>query len=280
MKNTAKKKIRHNGRDILFLIFGTFAVLLGVGVYMLITGRITAALTESRLAGQQAYAIMTASTTCTWVAFMLLEFALVLQFLPSEQDYEKKVNNHAPMLGEKKSMLGSKRAMNVITVVLILGALICGVVSVNVYTVVSEDGITTHCFGFTDRYEWKQVKSYVVDCDGSRGLSVTYTMRDGKQFEILQNTVSAPEEFHKNYDSTAAFAVMLDGKMTELQIPRRVRNARTAESFYKENYPTLWKHVSRLIETAEFVPLPDEIPAGTVGGTEAVTEPQDATNEP
>jgi hypothetical protein len=276
MKHTAKKKKRRGGRDILFLIFGTFAVLLGMGVYILVTGRITAALTASRLAGQAAYALMTASTTCTWVAFVLLEFALVLQFLPSEQDYEKKPNTSAPMLGEKKSPLGSKRAMNVITVVLIAGAVICGVVSINTYTVVSEDGITTHCLGFSDRYEWKQVKSYVVDCDSSRGLSVTYTMRDGKQFEILQHTVSAPEEFHKNYDSAVAFAAMLDGKMTELQIPRRVRNARTAESFYKGNYPTLWKHVSQLIDHAEFTPLPDE----TVGGTEAATEPQGVESNP
>lgn len=274
MKHTAKKKVRRNGRDILFLIFGTFAVLLGMGVYTLITGQITAALTASRLAGQQAYALMTASTTCTWVAFMLLEFALVLQFLPSEQDYEKKANLQSPMPGKKKLALGSKRVMNILTVALILGALICGVVSVNVYTVVSEDGITTHRFGFTDHYEWAQVKSYVVDCDSSRGLSVTYTMRDGKRFEILQHTVSAPEEFHKHYDSTVAFAAMLDGKMNELLIPRRVRSARTAENFYKDKYPTLWKHVSRLIEYAEFAPLPDEIPAGTAGDTEAATEPQ------
>jgi hypothetical protein len=69
---------------------------------------------------------------------------------------------------------------------------------------------------------------------------------------------------------------MLDGKMTELQIPRRVRNARTAESFYKGNYPTLWKHVSQLIDHAEFTPLPDE----TVGGTEAATEPQGVESNP
>jgi len=269
MKNTANRNTRKRGRDILYLIFGTFAVLLGMGVYILVTGRITAALTASRLAGQAAYALMTASTTCTWAAFMLLEFALVLQFLPSEQDYEKKPSADAPMLGEKKPLLGSKRVMNIITAVLIAGAVICGVVSVNIYTVVSEDGITTHTFGFTEHYEWKQVKSYVVDCDSGRGLSVTYTMRDGTEFEILQHTVSAPEEFHKNYDSTVAFAAMLDDRMTELQIPRRVRNARTAESFYKDHYPTLWQHVSRLIDHAEFTPLPDE----TVGDTEAVTEP-------
>ncbi len=280
MKQPARKKSRKNGRDILYLIFGTFAVLLGMGVYILVTGRITAALTASRLAGQTAYALMTASTTCTWAAFMLLEFALVLQFLPSEQDYEKKPALNAPMLGEKKSLLGSKRVMNVITAVLIAGAVICGVVSVNVYTVVSEDGITTHTLGFTHHYEWKQVKSYVVDCDSSRGLSVTYTMRDGKQFEILQHTVSAPEEFHKNYDSTVAFAAMLDGTITELQIPRRVRNARTAESFYKEKYPTLWKHVSSLIDHAEFTPLPDETVGTAEAVTEPVTEPQGADSNP
>ena len=276
MRSTPKKKLRHSGRDALFIIFGTFAVIVGMGIYMLITGRITAAVISSRLAGQHAYALMTASTTCTWLAFVLLEFALVLQFLPSEKDYEKKASSHSPMLGEKKPMLGSKRAMNAITVALIAGAVICGVVSVNTYTVVSEEGITKHCFVDTTHYDWNQVKGYAVDCDGDRGLSVTYTMRDGKQFAILQHTVSAPEEFHKNYDSTVAFAAMLDGKMNELQIPRRVRHVERAVNFYRADYPTLWKHVSHLIGYTELVPQPDE----TVGGTEAATEPQGTTSEP
>ena len=258
MRN-ANKKPRRGGRDALLIIFGTFAVILGMGVYMLVTGRITAAVIASRLAGQHAYALMTASTTCTWIAFMLLEFALVLQFLPSEQDYEAKANDHAPMLGQKKPMLGSKRAMNAITVALIAGAVVTGIVSVNTYAVVSEEGITKHCFVDTAHYEWSQVKSYVVDCDGDRGLSVTYTMRDGKQFEILQHTVSAPEEFHKNYDSATAFAVVLDGKMTELQIPRTARHVERAVNFYRKDYPTLWKHVSKLIGYAEITPEEDEI---------------------
>ena len=260
----------------MFIIFGTFAVILGMGVYMLITGRITAAVIASRLAGQHAYALMTASTTCTWIAFVLLEFALVLQFLPSERDYEQKANHHSPMLGEKKPMMGSKRAMNAITVALVLGAVICGMVSVNTYTVVSEEGITKHCFVDTAHYDWKQVKGYAVDCDGDRGLSVTYTMRDGKQFEILQHTVSAPEEFHKNYDSTVAFAAMLDGKMTELQIPRRARHVERAVNFYRTDYPTMWKHVSVLIGYTELAPQPDE----TVGSTDATTEPQGADSNP
>ena len=142
--------------------------------------------------------------------------------------------------------------------------------AVNSYKLVTPDGVSTYFFAETNSYQWKQVSSYTIASDDDNGLSVTFTMRDGKQFEILQGVNSTTEKFDGQYTSVTHFAADLDDEMAALQVPRNVKHMERSVKLYKDT--TLWPYVSRLIGYVELVPEPDETVAETEPATEAVTD--------
>ena len=254
-KNSSKSK-----KGCLFLILGTLGVIAGVAVFTFLTGQITGALVEARYGGTATYVLLTASIPCIAICFVLLEAILFLQYIPGEGDYPKDQNVRQPMLNQPKMPTYSKKAIHLICLGLLGAIVLCGFVSANTYTVVSEEGISSRFLVETSHYKWHQVTSYTIDCDGDKGLSVTYTMRDGKKFEVLQNTVSATKTFKEQYGSTTAYALHIDIMLQDMQISKNVRHIETAVSFYRNDLPEVWDYVSKLIGYEAVVPLPDELP--------------------
>ena len=159
---------------------------------------------------------------------------------------------------------------------MLVGVLLTGLVAVNSYRLVTTEGISTYFFAETKAYEWKQVSAYTIDCDSEDGLSVTFTMRDGSKYEILQGVNSTTSEFDELYTSVTHFAYDLDENMVALQVPRNVKHMERAVKFY-QGYPGLWPYVSKLIGYTDLVPMPDETAAETAAETVSETaEPQGA----
>ena len=263
----AKPKSKKKG--CLFLIVGSLLALLATGIYVLVVAFMTGIVIESRHGGEVAYALMKSVTPSYGIAMLCFYGILAIwYFSPTEEEKKKTPGGLAPMLGEKNRDDGvSKRTLWMITGGLLLAAVITGAVAVNHYRLVTAEGISEYFFVETKSYEWKQVTGYTVDCDNDNdGLSVTFTMRDGKQYEILQGVNSTTEAFDKTYTSVTHFAYDLDQRMTELQVPRNTRHMERAVTLYRDH--PLWPYVSKLIGYVELVPEPDE----TVADTEAPTE--------
>ena len=262
-------KPKSKKKGCLFLIVGSLLALLATGIYVLIVAFMTGIVIETRHGGEVAYALMKSVTPSYGIAMLCFYGILAIwYFSPTEEEKKKTPGGLAPMLGEKTRDDGvSKRTLWMITGGLLLAAVITGAVAVNHYRLVTADGISEYFFVETKSYEWKQVTGYTVDCDNDNdGLSVTFTMRDGKQYEILQGVNSTTEAFDKTYTSVTHFAYDLDQRMTELQVPRNTRHMERAVSLYRDH--PLWPYVSKLIGYVELVPEPDE----TVADTEAPTE--------
>lgn len=262
-------KPKSKKKGCLFLIVGSLLALLATGIYVLIVAFMTGIVIETRHGGEVAYALMKSVTPSYGIAMLCFYGILAIwYFSPTEEEKKKTPGGLAPMLGEKTRDDGvSKRTLWMITGGLLLAAVITGAVAVNHYRLVTAEGISEYFFVETKSYEWKQVTGYTVDCDNDNdGLSVTFTMRDGKQYEILQGVNSTTEAFDKTYTSVTHFAYDLDQRMTELQVPRNTRHMERAVSLYRDH--PLWPYVSKLIGYVELVPEPDE----TVAETEAPTE--------
>ena len=262
-------KPKSKKKGCLFLIVGSLLALLATGIYVLVVAFMTGIVIETRHGGEVAYALMKSVTPSYGVAMLCFYGILAIwYFSPTEEEKKKTHGGLAPMLGEKTRDDGvSKRTLWMITGGLLLAAVITGAVAVNHYRLVTADGISEYFFVETKSYEWKQVTGYTVDCDNDNdGLSVTFTMRDGKQYEILQGVNSTTEAFDKTYTSVTHFAYDLDQRMTELQVPRNTRHMERAVTLYRDH--PLWPYVSKLIGYVELVPEPDE----TVADTEAPTE--------
>lgn len=267
-----KNQKRSSGRGCLFLIVGTLLILLLMALYIFAVGRITAAVIEARTGSAPAYAVLTAQIPCIVVAFVLLEGILVLQYLPSQEEYDR--NNPSAVTPERRNRFwGTRRSTNLLSLILLLLVVVCGAVSVNTYRVVSEDGITTSIFGFGHSYSWEDVTDCQVDCSTDEGLSLTFTMSDGKEFEILQNTVSDNAAFAEKYGSpggsdskqtaTLAFSVDVCRRLESRGITRRVYHRERTIRFYKDKYPDQWTYVSELINYREIRPSEDETVAET-----------------
>ena len=155
---------------------------------------------------------------------------------------------------------------------MLMGVILTGFFAVNSYRLVTTEGVSTYFFVETSSYEWKQVSAYTIDCDSEDGLAVTFTMRDGNQFEILRGVNSTTALFDEQYTSVTHFAADIDEKMVENQVPRNVKHIQTAVNFYL-SYEGLWPYVSKLIGYSELAPDPDE----TVADTEATTDTEPVT---
>ena len=273
LKNSFWDKPKSNKKGCLFLIVGSLLALLATGIYVLVVAKLTGVVIESRHGGEVAYALMKTVTPSYGIAMLFFYGILaVWYFTPTEEEIKKQNEGLAPMLGERRRDDSlPKSTLWMITAGLLLGAVITGAVAVNSYRLVTTEGISEYFFVETKSYEWKQVTSYTVDCDNdSDGLSLTFTMRDGKKYEILQGVNSTTNEFDAAYTSVTHFACDLDQKMADLQVPRNVRHVERAAQLYK-NHP-LWPYVETLIGYVELVPEPDETMPETTASAETVTE--------
>lgn len=270
LNNRVPRKKSKGKKGCLFVLAGTTATILAtILVSLFLIPSVTRAVIEARHGDTVAYALMTAQTACIPIVLSLFTGIFGLwYFAPTEEELRARYKNRlAPSLGEQET-----RAMSTSTKLLISGGLLLGVVltsfiAANSYRLVTTEGISTYFFAETKSYEWKQVSAYTIDCDGEDGLSITFTMRDGKQFEILQGVNSATDKFKEQYTSVTHFAADIDEEMVALQVPRNVRHMETAVRFY-QSYEGLWPYVSRIIGYAELVPEPDETVAETLPGTE------------
>lgn len=259
LQNRAGRKKKNGRKGFLFLAVGCILAILAAGLYVLAVSLLTGALIEARHGDEAAYALMNIVTPS--YSYALLFFIAILAiwyFTPTEEELKKQNQGLAPMLGQKQKSEGlSKRTLWLITGGLLAAVVITGAISVNSYKLVTPDGIRSYFFVETKSYEWKQVTGYTIDCENENdGLSVTFTMRDGKQFEILQGVNSTTEKFDEQYTSVTHFAYDLDQRMVELQVPRNARHVERAVKLYREH--ALWPYVQKLIGYEELVPEPDE----------------------
>ena len=262
------KKAASGKRGCLFLIVGSLLALLATGLYVLAVSLLTGVLVEARHGGEVAYALMDIVTPSYVVAMLLFYGVLAIwYFTPTEDEVKKQNRGLSPMLGQKESTALSKRTLWLITAGLLGAVVVTGAVSVNTYRLVTPEGVRSYFFVETASYEWKQVSSYTIDCENEDdGLSVTFTMRDGKKYEILQGVNSATKAFKERYTSVTHFAADVDDQMMALQVPRNVKHIERAVKVYRGH--KLWPYVEKLIGYVELSPLPDE----TVPETEPPTE--------
>ena len=263
-------KPKSNKKGCLFLIVGSILALLATGVYVLVVAVLTGAVIEARHGGEVAYALMKWVTPSYGVAMLCFYGILAIwYFTPTAEEVKKQNMGLAPMLNEKRSDDSvSKKTLWLITGGLLAAVVVTGAVAVNNYRLVTHDGIHEYFFVETKSYEWKQVTGYPVDCENDNdGLSITFTMRDGKQYEILQGINSTTEKFDEQYTSVTHFAYDLDQRMVELQVPRNARHVERAVKLYREH--ALWPYVQKLIGYEELVPEPDETVEETAPATSA-----------
>jgi hypothetical protein len=274
LNNKKKKKIRRKG--FLFIAVGAVLITLASFVYVLLVSFLTGAVIEARHGDEVAYALMSVVTpSYGYVSLFFIAILAIWAFVPTEEELKKQNQGLSPMLGQKQSEGLSKRSLWLITGGLLAAVVVTGAISVNTYKLITPDGIHSYFFVETKSYQWKQVTGYTIDCENENdGLSVTFTMRDGKQFEILQGVNSTTEKFDEQYTSVTHFAYDLDQRMVELQVPRNARHVERAAKLYKDT--TLWPYVSKLIGYVELVPEPDE----TAPETEADSLPESETATP
>lgn len=273
LNNRVGKKKKSGKKGCLFLILGCFAVILCMGVFIWGVSKVTGLVVEARHGEQAAYALMTTLIPCYAVAFSLFMGIMGLwYFAPTEEEVQaQNRRNLAPALGQKEP-----HAMTTSTKCLISGAMLIGVVltgffAVNNYRLVTTEGISTYFFAEIKTYEWKDVSAYTIDCDSKEGLAVTFTMRDGEQYEILRGVNSTTAKFDEQYTSVTHFAADIDEQMVENKVPRNVKRIQTAVNFYV-GIDGLWPYVSKLIGYAALAPEPDETAPETEAPTEAAPE--------
>ena len=273
VNHRAGKKKKSGKKGCLFLFAGSLAVILCMGLFVWGVSALTGIVIESRHGDGAAYALMTVLTPCYGVAFSLFMGILGLwYFAPSEEEVRAQYSRSlAPKLGEKEP-----HAMTTATKCLISGGMLVGVVltalvAINSYRLVTLDGISTYFFAETKAYTWKQVSAYTIDCDSDDGLSVTFTMRDGEQIEILRGVNSTTAAFDEQFTSVTHFAADIDERMVALQVPRNAKHIERAVTFYQSR-EHLWPYVSKLIGYTEIVPEPDETAAETAAETGSETE--------
>lgn len=271
LKKSSGKQGKKGKKGCLFLIIGCFATILATALFVLIVSKTTGAIIESRHGSEAAYALLSLTVPCYTIAFVLFNAILALWYIaPTEEEIRAQNKGLSPMLGQKEARAMSTGTKWLITAVILVGVVITGAVAANTYRLVTPHGVSSYFFVETKSYEWKQVSAYTIDCDSEDGLSVTFTMRDGSRYEILQGVNSATEAFKEQYTSVTHFAADIDEKMVALQVPRNVRHMEKAVNFYK-GYTELWPYVSKIIGYTALTPQPDETVAETE--TEIPTEP-------
>lgn len=189
----------------MFLILGTLAVFVGTGIFAVVTALCTGWGVETLFGGSNTYVLLTASIPCIIVCFVLLELILLLQYLPSTEEANSFTDDLAAA-HSFTSLICKRKTVNLITLGIVGLVLLCGLISANTYTVISDEGISTRCFVTVSSYKWADTTSYAVDFDEAKGLTVTFTMKGSKKFEVLQHAISATNDFKANYTDGSQYA--------------------------------------------------------------------------
>ncbi len=278
LRKPSGKHGKKGKKGCLFLIVGCFGTILATALFVWLVSMTTGAVIESRHGDEAAYALLSIQIPCYTVAFILFNAILALWYIaPTEEEVKAQNKGLSPMLGQKEAHAMSTGTKWLITAAVLVGVVLAGAVSVNTYRLVTPHGVSSYFFVETKSYEWKQVSAYTIDCNDDDGLSVTFTMRDGEQYEILQGVNSATAKFKEQYTSVTHFAADIDEELVALQVPRNVRHMEKAINFYK-SYEGLWPYVSKIIGYTELVPEPDETVEETLPVTEKITEAATETN--
>lgn len=267
-----RKKGNSKKGGCLILVFGTLCVIVGLFLFIFLTGQLTGALVQSLHGGKVAYAMLNFYEAAIIICFILLEAILFIKCIPNEEDYKKKRGIGYTDVEEKKRKIPVKTLLRIIICGILAVVVLLPFISANTYILVSEDGIKTHFFVDTKEYSWDEVSAYTVNCDSSKGLSVSFTMNDGKIYEVLHGPKSATAEFDGKYTDVLEFLVDIDAKLKlNENINKNVTHMETAVAFYKNDNDGLWEYVSILTGYSEIYPEGDELPV-TQTTTESVTE--------
>ncbi len=272
LNNRVGKAPKAKKRGCLFLIVGSLLAILLTVAYILGVSLLTGVVIEGRHGEDVAYAIMTIVKPSYAVVFVLLYGILAIWYISPTKAEIAAEARRAPLVGKNDAPKTlSRRTLWLITGGLILGIFATAAVCVNTYRLITPEGIRTYCFFETDRHDWDEATAYTVDCDTDGGLSMTFTMSDGKRYEILQGINSATEKFKAEYTSVTHYATVIDDTMEALSVPRNAKHYERTVKFYKDDYPELWPYVSAIIGYEELEDLPDETvtETGTETGTEA-----------
>lgn len=200
-----QNKFFKSKKGLLFLILGTLAVFVGTGVFAIVTALCTGWGVEAVFGGTNTYVLLTAAMPCIIVCFVLLELMLLMQYLPATEAADAS-GKAAPTDRSFTSFVCKKKTVRLITLGIVGLIVVCGAVSANTYTVVSDEGVSTRCFLTLSSYKWEDLTSYAVDFDEAQGLSVICTMKGNKKFELIQNAISATNKFKGNYGDGSQYA--------------------------------------------------------------------------
>ncbi len=272
LNNRVGKKPKSQKRGCLFLVLGSLLALLGTGIYAVVIGLLTRVYIEARHGDEAAYALMSATLGSCAVVLILFYIILAVWYIsPTQAEIDRQNRSLSTAPGghnhqEAKAMPRSR--LWLITGVLLVGVVLCGAVSLNIYKLVTPEGVRTYFFAETGRYAWSDVSAYSLDCDDSKGLSVTFTMSDGKQvkqIEILQGTNSATDAFEERYGSILQFAAEMDEQLMNptdgsLVPPRNMSSSGydRAVNFYRDRYTDVWPYVAQMIGYTELDMSDDE----------------------
>lgn len=264
---------KSNGKGFLFLILGALLGVVASFLFLPMAGKLAATVIRSNMHGQIGYAMLTAAEPCIIAAIFFMVGILALHYFNLESEKKDHKKSTAVDTSHPK-FRGTKAFTWVITGVLILCVFASALVYATTYRAITTEGIqkVTCQYITTDEYQWKQVSSYKVDCDEDKGLSVTLTMRDGKQIEILQSVMSAPAAFHEKYECREAFVLDLVTMLEEeYQIPRNVSHIERTKAFYQDD-AKLWPYVKKIIGYDELISEDEPSEVTTEAATSAETE--------
>ncbi len=266
-----KDKKQGGKKGCLFLIIGSVLGVVALLLFIPLAGQLTSVIVNDTMADTMGYAMLNAAEPCIMVASLFLFGILVIHYFDFD---DTKSNQRQPIQQPpKKKFLGSKAATWVATGGLLLCVVITAFVYATTYRTVSTEGVSSRICYFieTDTYEWKEVSSFKVDCDEDKGLSITFTMRDGQKIEILQSPQSAPRSFLEKYEHKEAFALDLIRMLKDqYQITPNASHVDRAKNFYKDN-EALWPYVKQILEEVTPKSNVNPAPAETVADTTADT---------
>ncbi len=275
LNNRVGKKPKSQKRGCLFLILGSLVALILTVAYIVGLSLLTGKVIEGRHGGESAYAVMTLVKGSYGVALLLFYAMLAVWYIaPSEEEVKRQNQRFATMPGghnHEPAKAMPRRTLWLITGGLFAGIILTGVVALNSYKLVTEDGVRTYFFAETNRYDWEDVSAYSVGCDDNEGLSVTFSFKGGKQIEILHGINSATGKFKERYGTPTRFAAELETRLTDPSDGRPGLSSNTnfslvstkAEKFYREAYPELWPYVAQLTKHRDIELSPDETAAET-----------------
>ncbi len=221
--------------------FGTILVLLGVVVLMVLTSFLANLVFSAKLDGITSVAILKLSMAGAIVYFILLE---VIFFMWQISLAKKEDTSQSD--ADRKRFSKISRAVYISTLCAIL---LFALISVNTYTDCREDSISEKFFVTTKEYKWSDVRSYSLVCDEYGTVNFTVTMRGGKSFELINTVTSCSDEFIKKYGSMYGYAAYLSSEFDtqDNYIEKRVIGAEYMETYYKEDYPDVWKHLESIM---------------------------------